>query len=88
MRLRMLIESGPGEVEAVTENISANGLLFVSDRLPAIDSRINFRMTLPSEAMGTNKDVTVQCTGRVVRHFLENGEKKAAAVMDEYSLKA
>ena len=88
IRLVLHLQSEAGEIEAVTENISANGLLFVSKQLPAIDSRIEFRMTLPSEVMGTKEDVTVQCVGRVVRHFLEGGEKKAAAVIDEYSLKA
>ena len=32
-------------LEAVTENISANGLLFVSDSLPDIDSRIEFTIS-------------------------------------------
>jgi hypothetical protein len=41
-------------------------------------------MKMPAEAMGTPTDVTVHCTGRVVR--CTPGEQcwRAAAVIDEY----
>jgi hypothetical protein len=77
-----------GELEAFTENISANGLLFISEHLPEIDSKIEFTIAMPSTVMGSATDVTIHCIGRVVRHYLEGNEKKAAAVIDEYFLKA
>jgi len=88
MRLAIHVRTEQGELDAMTENISANGLLFVSDTLPAIDSRIEFTIAMPSEVMGSETDVTIHCIGRVVRHYLQGGEKKAAAVIDEYFLKA
>jgi hypothetical protein len=88
MKLALHVHTEQGVLEAVTENISANGLLFVSDRLPDIDSRIEFTIAMPSAVMGSATDVTIHCIGRVVRHYLQNGEKKAAAVIDEYFLKA
>jgi hypothetical protein len=88
MRLALKVQTEQGELEAVTENISANGLLFVSESLPAIDSRIEFTIAMPSAVMGSTTDVTIHCIGRVVRHYLQGGEKKAAAVIDEYFLKA
>ena len=88
MRLAIRVRTDEGEIEAVTENISANGLLFVSDRLPEINSKIEFTITMPSAVMGSATDVTIHCRGRVVRHSIQNGEKKAAAVIDEYFLKA
>lgn len=88
MRLAIHVQTEQGPLDAVTENISANGLLFVSDRLPAIDSRIEFTIAMPSAVMGSATDVTIHCIGRVVRHYLQGGEKKAAAVIDEYFLKA
>jgi hypothetical protein len=88
MRLAIHVQTEQGVLEAVTENISANGLLFVSDRLPDIDSRIEFTIAMPSAVMGSATDVTIHCIGRVVRHYLQGGEKKAAAVIDEYFLKA
>lgn len=88
MRLAIRVQTANGEVEAVTENISANGLLFVSDNLPELETRIEFTIAMPSAVMGTANDVTIHCVGRVVRHYLQDGQKKAAAVIDEYFLKA
>jgi hypothetical protein len=88
MRLAIRIQTEQGELDAVTENISANGLLFISDHLPEVDSRIEFTIAMPSKVMGSATDVTIHCIGRVVRHYLQNGVKKAAAVIDEYFLKA
>jgi hypothetical protein len=88
MKLAIRMHTEHGELNAVTENISANGLLFVSDHLPEIDSRIEFTIAMPSAIMGSQKDVTIHCIGRVVRHYLDGSEKKAAAVIDEYFLKA
>src|SRR6201992_1901398 len=88
MRLPLQIQTDQGELSAFTENISANGLLFVSDSLPEVDSRIEFTIAMPSAVMGSATDVTIHCIGRVVRHYLQDGQKKAAAVIDEYFLKA
>jgi hypothetical protein len=88
MRLAIRLQTDQGEMEAMTENISANGLLFVGDSLPGVDSRIEFTIAMPSAVMGTTKDVTIHCIGRVVRHYLLGGQKKAAAVIDEYFLRA
>ncbi|WP_035350783.1 PilZ domain-containing protein [Edaphobacter aggregans] len=88
MKLPLQVHTEQGELQAITENISANGLLFVSDYLPEVDSRIEFTIAMPSAVMGSATDVTIHCIGRVVRHYLDGGEKKAAAVIDEYFLKA
>jgi hypothetical protein len=88
MRLAIRVQTEDGEIQAVTENISANGLLFISDSLPDVDAKIEFTIAMPAAVMGAPSDVTIHCIGRVVRHYLENGEKKAAAVIDEYFLKA
>ena len=88
MKLALHIQSEQGSLEAVTENISANGLLFVCDVLPAVDSRIEFTIAMPSAVMGSATDVTIHCIGRVVRHQQDGDVKKAAAVIDEYFLKA
>jgi PilZ domain len=88
MRLAISMHTEQGDLDAVTENISANGLLFASDSLPEVDSRIEFTITMPSAVMGSATDVTIHCIGRVVRHYLNDGKKMAAAVIDEYFLKA
>ena len=74
--------------EATTEDISANGLLFVGDRLPQVNRVIEFMIEMPSEIMGSVNDVEIHCRGRVVRHERQGGREQAAAVIDEYYLKA
>ena len=84
--IRLLTENG--EIHAETEDISSNGLLFVSESLPAVDSRVEFTIEMPSTVMGSATDVAVHCIGRVVRHQQTGSLKKAAVVIDEYFLKA
>jgi hypothetical protein len=88
MKLPLVIQTPQGELNATTENISANGLLFVCDVLPEINSRVEFTIAMPSAIMGSDKDVTIHCIGRIVRHSINDGQKKAAAVIDEYFLRA
>jgi PilZ domain len=75
-------------IEATTRDISSNGLLFETSQLPRIGSSIEFTMNMPSEVMGSESDVSIHCTGRVVRHQHSEHESMAAAVIDEYFLKA
>jgi hypothetical protein len=88
LHLDIVLTTPEGECKAVTENVSANGLLFVSDNLPAIGTPVEFRLKMPAAIMGGADDVLLHCTGRIVRHAEENGKLTAAAVIDEYSLKA
>ena len=88
MKLPLLVETFDGQLQAVTENISANGLLFASERLPEVNSRIAFTIVMPSAVMGSATDVTIHCSGRIVRHQQHGLQKQAAAVIDEYFLKA
>ena len=88
MKLPLVIQTPQGPLRAVTENISANGLLFVSDCLPEVNSRIEFTIAMPSAVMGSATDVTIHCVGRVVRCYQQDGKQKAAAVIDEYFLRA
>ena len=88
MKLPLLIQTDAGSVSAITENVSANGLLFVCEHLPQLNSEIEFTMTMPAAIMGSDKDVSIHCIGRIVRHEQDGLEKKAAVVIDEYFLKA
>jgi hypothetical protein len=82
------LKTDDGVIEATTRDISSNGLLFSATRLPTIGSSIEFTMDMPSEVMGSATDVSIHCTGRVVRHHQSEDESMAAAVIDEYFLKA
>ena len=87
MQLAVVLETDDGPIEAVTVDVSANGLLFSAAQLPSVGSKIVFTMTMPSAVMGSNNDVSVHCTGRIVRHQLTGETMRAAAVIDEYFLK-
>ena len=88
LKLALHLKTEDGMVEAITRDISSNGLLFVTPNLPKVGSSIEFTMDMPSEVMGSPTDVSIHCTGRVVRHHLSENESMAAAVIDEYFLKA
>ena len=88
LKLALHLKTEQGTVEATTKDISSNGLLFVSSHLPRIGSSIEFTMDMPAQVMGWESDVSIHCTGRVVRHQQSGDESMAAAVIDEYFLKA
>ena len=88
LRLALHLKTDDGMVEAITRDISSNGLLFVIAILPKIGRSIEFTMDMPSEVMGSTTDVSVHCTGRIVRHQQTEHESMAAAMIDEYVFKA
>lgn len=88
MRLALKLKTAQGDVEAMTENISANGILFTGKQLPRVDSQIEFTISMPAAVMGTSEDVSIHCIGRVVRHQKHGDESQAAAIIDEYILRA
>jgi PilZ domain len=88
LKLVLHLKTEDGMVEATTKDISSNGLLFVTSYLPRIGSNIEFTMNMPAQVMGWESDVAIHCTGRVVRHQQSGDESMAAAVIDEYFLKA
>lgn len=87
MKLALHVNTSTGSLDATTENISANGILFTGPELPAIDSSIQFTICMPATVMGTPEDVTIECVGRVIRHQQHDGELQAAAIIDEYFLR-
>ena len=88
MALAVCLETTEGSIQATTINVSATGLLFEADRVPQVGSRVVFTMTMPAAVMGSDQDVSVHCVGRIVRHQSSVGRPAAAAVIDEYSLRA
>lgn len=88
MRLALQIKTPTDVIDAVTENISANGILFTAKDVPAVHSRIEFTIKMPAEVMGTAEDVLVECIGRVVRHQQKGDDSQAAAIIDEYFMRA
>jgi len=72
------------EFSAVTRNVSASGIYFVIDHQIKPGEIIGFSLRMPGAVLGTQKDVTVQCRGRVVRSSAEESGFHTAATIDEY----
>ena len=88
LHMDVVLSTPKGDCHGVTEDVSANGMLFIAEEIPEIGTPIEFRLKMPSSVMGGGEDVLLHCVGRIVRHGVTNGKKSAAAVIDEYSLKA
>jgi hypothetical protein len=88
LRVPITISTETGDLPAVTENISANGVLFELATSLAIGSIVAFTIKMPAEAMGTPTDVVLHCTGRVVRCSpvtkTDVQTTHVAAVIDKY----
>lgn len=88
MTLPMHVQTATGLIEVRTDNISSNGILFSGPELPGVDSQIEFTIQMPAVIMGTLDDVLVHCLGRVVRHQTVQGVSQAAAIIDQYFMRA
>lgn len=88
LHLDVNIRWDSGELHAVTENVSSNGILFAADPPLPVGSFIQFTMVMPAAVMGSPEDVKLECAGRIVRQQKVDGKTLVAAVIDEYSLKA
>jgi hypothetical protein len=78
------VSTETGDLPAVTENISANGVLFQVAVPLEKGSAVGFTVSMPAEAMGTPTDVVLHCTGRVVRCTPDVKTNHVAVVIDEY----
>ena len=84
LRLPVSVKSKAGDRPAETENISANGVLFQVDADMPVGSMVDFTISLPADVVGADVDVQLDCRGRVVRSFDEDGRHGVGVVIDEY----
>jgi PilZ domain len=73
------------QYNAVTDNISASGILFHLDELLPPGTEVEFLIEIPAGIIGAQQTAAVHCTGRIVRSYIESSKAFAAAVIDEYS---
>lgn len=84
LHLPVRIMSEDREFAGMTENISANGVLFrLKERLP-INAPVEFLLEISAGELCGENTAAVHCLGRVVRSYEEHSSCFAAAVIDEY----
>jgi hypothetical protein len=84
IKLPVALKSKSGDNLAETQNISANGVLFQVDSEMPIGCPVDFTISLPADVVGAESDVQIDCRGRVVRNFEEDGRRGVGVVIDEY----
>jgi hypothetical protein len=85
IKLPVALKAGAAANAIETENISANGVLFRMDVDVPVGSAVDFTISLPADVVGAESDVQVDCRGRVVRSFAEDGGRRGVGVViDEY----
>jgi hypothetical protein len=80
--IHLKLQSGENQTE--TQNISSNGVLFRVDSEMPVGAPVDFTISLPAEIVGAAVDVQVDCRGRVVRSFSDEGRRGVGVVIDEY----
>lgn len=84
IKLPASIKLAGGERIVETQNISANGVLLQTDTAMPIGSAVDFTISLPADVVGADTTVLLDCRGRVVRNYDEDGQRGVGVVIDEY----
>jgi hypothetical protein len=84
LHLPVSVRSQSGAYSAETQNISANGVLFAMDNDVPVGSMVDFTILLQGDVVGLGRNVQIDCRGRVVRSFEDNGRRGVGVVIDEY----
>ena len=84
LSLPVVLTTDTEEFTAVTSNVSASGVLFITDRKVTAGTQVGFSLRMPGEILGTPRDVLVHCQGRVVRCYASQAGFNTAATIDEY----
>jgi hypothetical protein len=84
IKLPIAVKSDHGSQKAETQNISANGVLFQIESDMPVGSMVDFTISFPADVVGSDNDVRVDCRGRVVRSYENEGRRGVGVVIDEY----
>jgi hypothetical protein len=71
---------------AETQDISAGGVLIHCGVDYPVGSTIQFSICMPAHSLGSEKDVRVECVGRVVRCAPAGDKMAVGAIIDEYRI--
>lgn len=86
LQLSVKVHQENADTQAETKDISAGGVLLQCDNKYPVGATIQFSIAMPARSMGADKDVLVDCVGRVVRCSPEGNKVAVGAVIDEYRI--
>lgn len=84
LHLRVTLLCDGHQVQAITEDLSASGVLLELSEPLRLGQEIEFLVEIPAGLLGYTVTAAVHCFGRIVRSYSKNGQHFAAAVIDEY----
>jgi len=84
LQLRVTVLAGGHEYEALTESLSASGVLLRLREPLQEGQQIDFLVEIPAGTLEFSVTAAVHCSGRIVRSYWNEGQPFAAAVIDEY----
>ena len=84
LHLAVQLISEDRQYPAVTENISASGILFHLEEPIPEESQAEFALRIPASALGAAFDVMMYCVGRIIRCYSASSKFHVAVVIDEY----
>lgn len=86
LQLPVALEANEKTDEGVTHDISAGGVLIHCREEHPVGSTVRFSICMPAQALGSESDVRVECTGRVVRCSPEGSHVAMGVIIDEYRI--
>jgi hypothetical protein len=86
LHLHVALHENEAVTEGETQDISAGGVLIHCGVDYPVGSTIQFAISMPAQSMGAEKDVQVECVGRVVRCTPAGDRIAVGAIIDEYRI--
>lgn len=84
LHLRVTLLADNRDDEALTEDLSASGVLFRLRKPLREGSHVDFLLEIPAGMLEFSVTAAVHCSGRIVRSYWKHDQAFAAAVIDEY----
>jgi hypothetical protein len=84
LQLRVVVVCDGQESEAITEDVSASGVLLRVQETLGVGQTVDFLLEIPAGALGFSATAAVHGSGRVVRSYWKHGQEFAAVVIDDY----
>lgn len=84
LHLRAILLAEGRQFDALTEDLSASGVLFRLREGLHTGQEVEFLLEIPAGTLEFSATAAVHCSGRIVRSFWKHGQFFAAAVIDEY----